>query len=281
MNDDERPTRRYAVCNELFGEAGISRSFAEIARAGFSGVEIAPHTVWGDFSGSLTHRTTEVRRALAEEGLNFVGFHWLLVGPPDLHATTADRVTRREAWDHLARLVDLAGELGGGVLVLGSPYQRGTCEGTSRDIAVRNLSDGLAAVADRAADARCTILLEAVPRPHTDVINTLAEAHDVLTRLSPRGLGMIFDFHNVEDESDSWEALVGRYRNELLHVHLNELDGSAPTRQSRFAPEYQAAFRSLRAGGYAGWVSLEIFTVPDDPGAVLREVRGFLSLVDP
>jgi D-psicose/D-tagatose/L-ribulose 3-epimerase len=281
MNAEEGLPRRYAVCNELFGDAGISRSFATIAGAGFPGVEIAPHTIWGDFSGNLSRRTGEVRRALAEEGLAFVGFHWLLVGPPDLHATTVDRRVRQTAWDHLARLVDLAGELGGGVLVFGSPHQRGTREGTSHATALRNLADGLAAIADRAAAAKCTVLLEAVSRPHTDVINTLAEANEVLSQLSREGLGMIFDFHNVDDEDESWEQLIRRYQKELVHVHLNEIDGSVPSSRSARLDEFLRAFSALRAGGYDRWISLEIFNVPDDPAAVLRGVGDFLSLVDP
>jgi len=51
--------------------------------------------------------------------LDFVGFHWLFLSPKGLHITTPDLTIRKRSWDHLQRLVDIAGELGGGVLVLG------------------------------------------------------------------------------------------------------------------------------------------------------------------
>jgi sugar phosphate isomerase/epimerase len=48
---------KYAVCNELFGTRSL-REAADIAAAcGFQGLELAPFTIFGDFSaGAMANR---------------------------------------------------------------------------------------------------------------------------------------------------------------------------------------------------------------------------------
>lgn len=272
---------RFAVCNELFGDVDIERDFATIRESGFQGVELAPHTIFGDFAGGtytgMDPTISRIRRALGNEGLAFVGLHWLLVGPPDLHVTSPDDEVWRRSWEHVGRLADLAGELGGGVMVFGSPHQRASKGLMQPDDALDRFLDGLMTVAERAADADSTILLEALGSSNTDVMNTLEEVRAIVRRLSHPAVGTLFDFHNVEDESLDWAGLVAEYAEVISHVHLNEPDGEAPQPDSPNLPAFRAAFEALKAAHYASWVSLEMFSFPDDPGAVLRGVRTFLD----
>ena len=48
-------------------------------------------------------------------------------------------------------------------MVFGSPKQRATTGGLSREEATKNYSDGLASVAGHAAERRVTILVEHLP----------------------------------------------------------------------------------------------------------------------
>lgn len=274
-----RNTRRYAVCNELFGQMDLARSFAVIRQCGFGGVELAPHTVFGDYTGQMQPGIATIRNALAGEGLAFAGLHWLLVGPEGLHVTSPDDSVWRRSWDHVARLIDLAGELGGGVMVFGSPAQRASGGLSTPTQALARFTDGLLSVADRATEANSRILLEALPSQHTDIINTLEEVRGVLEAMSHPALESVFDFHNVEDEQLEWPDLIRQYSSIFTHVHLNEPDGSAPSPESDNLPAYWAAFDALGEAGYDRWVSLEIFTVPEEPAAVLRGVREFLKMM--
>lgn len=267
---------KYAVCNELFGSLDLDRSFAIIRETGFQGVELAPHTVFGDFSHGTADGTRAIRRALANEGLAFAGLHWLLVGPPGLHVTSPDDSVWRTSWEHVGRLCDLAGELGGGALVFGSPAQRASGGLLPPDVALERFADGVLSVADRAAQANSRILLEALASAHTDILNTLADVRHLLECLSHPAVETVFDFHNVEDEHAGWAELIAANADIFTHVHLNEPDGSAPTIESPHITEFREAFAALGRAGYRRWVSLEIFTEPEDPAAVLRGVREFL-----
>jgi sugar phosphate isomerase/epimerase len=268
---------KYAVCNEMFGKMPFPESCRLAARHGFHGLELAPFTLFEDPAGAGRAEVRRIAQGLAAAGLEFVGFHWLLASPPGLHITTADLAVRRRSWEHLRRLVDIAGQLGGGVLVLGSPRQR-SAAGLPAAEAVRVLQEGLADLSPFAARHGCAVLLEALPAEATDVVNTLEEVRRLLRGVSPAGAAGMFDFHNTADETLSWEDLIGEYANLIRHVHLNERNGSYPGTGSS---DYRPAFRRLREIGFERWVSLEIFHLPDDPQQVLAETMRFLRAMEP
>lgn len=265
---------KYAVCNELFGARPLREAAAIARSAGYIGLELAPFTVYGDFSETAIREGTALaKEALARNGLRFAGFHWLLLGPEGLHATSPDRAVRRRTWDHLRRLVGLAAEFGGGALILGSPKQRSSTGGSTSEDSVKRLAEELAAMASFAAAAASPILLEALPSTITDVVNTIAEARAIVDAIGSPGVGCMFDFHNTADEAASWEALIRRHGPALRHVHANEPDGGCPRRGGA---DFGPAFDALRDTGYSGWVSVEIFEEPADPAALLAEAMARL-----
>ncbi|MBD3309079.1 TIM barrel protein [candidate division KSB3 bacterium] len=267
---------RYAICNELFGELAFDKMCQMIAQHGFHGVEIAPFTLFEDPRQVDRGTIREIARTLERHGLQFAGFHWLFARPAGLHITTPDSTIRTRSWDHLRRLVDIAGELGGGGLILGSPQQR-QAMGIPVEQARTYLQEGLTAIAAYAEERRTTILLEALPAHNTNVINTLEAARRLIRQINHPGVNGMFDFHNSVDETLSWPELIETYAGIIQHVHLNELNGSYPgTGTSDFRP----AFQQLAAQGYDGWVSLEIFEIPADPHHVLSETRTFLQAME-
>lgn len=270
---------KYSACNELFGPMPLGRAASMLRKAGYRGVEFAPYTIFGDFSAAaIAAGLAEARAALDGEGLAFAGFHWLMVGPEPLHLTTADAALRARSLDHLRKLIDAAGRLGGGSLVLGSPKQRSTTPGTDRGAATARLAEGLAALAGEAEACASRILLEALDSTQTDVVNTLAEARSIVESIGRRGVGGMFDFHNVGDERQPWDTLIRQNAGFIGHVHVNEMDGRWP---SSGASDFAPAFAALREIGYQGWVSMELFSVPEDPAAILRQSMDLFSRYDP
>ena len=269
-----------AICNELFGAIDFPRSAEIVGKTGFSGMEIAPHTLFGDFSGKPETGLPEIRRILRDEGLEFAGFHWLLVGPPDLWLSAPDPAVRLKAWNHIRRLSEMGGTLGGGPLTLGSPAQRAShrfrTEGISDPDASEWFMEGLESVAEHIAATGCRLLVEALPSRFTDVVNTLAEARAAVERIGNTGIGGMFDFHNTDDEKEPWDALVRSHNGYIGHVHLNDPEGNAPVNPA----EYRKAFAALDSIGYQDWISLEIFTVPEDPEQVLKGVSRFLDSLE-
>lgn len=260
---------KYSVCNELFGGMALTRACAVIRKCGFSGVEFAPYTIFGDFSEAAIRKGLALAREVLDgEGLAFAGFHWLLAKPDGLHFASLDPAVRKRTRDHLARLLEAAGELGGGKLILGSPRQRGSFPGRDKADAERFLIETLADLAPLAASCRSEILIEQLSPEQTDVINTMEEAAKAVDRIGAAGVSGMFDFHNAVSEKDSWRVLVERYYPYIRHVHVNEVDGRAP---GTGTSDYGPAWEVLKARGYEGWLSIEIFEIPAEPGAMLDD----------
>jgi sugar phosphate isomerase/epimerase len=254
---------RHSICNEAFDKWPFADACKAIRGAGYSGIEIAPFTL-AETPGEVTAaQRTQYRDIMGSEGLAFVGLHWLMVSPKGLHVTGPDEDLRRRSWDHIRALIDLCADLGpNGVMVFGSPNQRKTTGGMTREEATRNYIDGLASVAPQAEDRGVTVLVEALPLAQSDVVQTLAEAVAIVGEIGSPAVRTMFDVHNAIDEHESHAALVDRYFDFIRHVHVNELDGRHCGADSY---DFRPVLDVLQRRGYAGWVSLEAFDFT--PGA--------------
>lgn len=269
---------KYSVCNELFGDLPLAQACAIIRQAGFDGVEFAPYTVFGDLSsGAISKGIAEVKRVLEGEGLAYAGFHWLMAKPDGLHFAALDPAVRARSLDHLKRLIEASGRLGGGNLILGSPRQRSSFPGRSAQEALRYLEEGLASVADTLSDCGSFLLIEQLSTDQTDVVTTFEEAAAMVDRIGAPSISSMFDFHNSAHLPQKWDELIARYAPYIRHVHLNEADGKAP---GTGASDYAPAWKALKASGYSGWGSIEIFEVPTDPKSMLENSRALFRRLD-
>ncbi len=267
---------RFAMCNEAFEGWSFADACRSIRGAGFTGIEIAPYTL------GPSPDVRELRAVMAGEGLRFVGLHWLMVSPAGLHVTTPDDLVRQRSWEHVRGLVDLAGDLSGdgvdspAVMVFGSPKQRGTTLGSTVAEAKRRFAEGLAELAPHAENRGVTLLVEALPADQCDVVQTLAEAAEIVREVGHPAIQTMFDTHNAVDEREAPAQLLERYAPEIRHVHVNELDG-------RYAGSGNYDFRlvlgTLERMGYGGWVSSEVFDFQPDPVTIANETIHYLQSI--
>jgi len=248
---------RHSTCNEAFEKWPFAEACKAIRRIGYTGIEIAPFTLAERPTDITPAQRREYRDIMQSEGLTFVGLHWLMVSPKGLHVTTPDDELRCRSWQHIRDLIDLSADLGpDGVLVFGSPKQRSTTGGLTREQATRNYIDGLASVAPHAADRGVTILVEALPVDQADVILSLEEAVGIVREIDSPGVRSMFDVHNAINEAEPHDALIDRWFDYIRHVHVNELDGK---HCGAGTYDFKPIFQMLRRRGYQGWISLEAF----------------------
>lgn len=254
---------KQAICNEAYEKRPLKEVVASIREIGYDGIEIAPFTLAEKPADIPAAQRREYRDIIESSGLGFVGLHWLMVSPKGLHVTTPDGALREKSWRHIDDLIDLCADLGeGGILVFGSPVQRGTTGGISRADATKNFVEGLAGVTAHAAARGVTILVEALPRNQCDVISSLAEAVAVVRQIDSPAVRTMFDTHNAVDEVEPHATLVDRHFDLIRHVHINEMDGRHPGTGNY---DFKPLFEILHRRGYQGWVSLEAFDFT--PGA--------------
>jgi D-psicose/D-tagatose/L-ribulose 3-epimerase len=266
---------RQAICNEAYEKWDFAAACKSIRKAGYEGIEIAPFTLAENPPALSPEARREYRGAIASEGLRFVGLHWLMVSPKGLHVTTPDPALRNRSWEHIRGLVDLCADLGpDGVMVFGSPGQRATTGGSTREEATRRYVDGLASVAPHALSRGVTILVEALPKAQCDVVQTLEEAAGIIREIGSPAIQTMFDTHNAVDEVEPHATLVDRYFDVIRHVHVNEMDGGYCGTGSY---DFRPVLETLRRRCYKGWVSLEAFDFKPGAETIANESLRYLE----
>lgn len=275
---DQQPFK-LSVCNELYGEMDFVSSCRSIKRAGWDGIEVAPFTLMQDATKLPAGRRREVRDIIPSEGLDFVGLHWLTVGPEGLQVTTADEGVRRRSWDYVRGLVELCADLrprdaSGGVMVFGSPVQRRTVGGLTREEAEANYIEGVRSIVPELEGAGVTLCVEALPLDQCDVIVTLDRAAEIVDEIDSPNVQTMFDSHNAIDETEPHAALLARHWAKIRHIHVNELDGSYPRPSGGY--DFKPVLQVAKDRGFGGWVSMEVFDFTPGAEKIVNESIGYL-----
>ena len=256
---------KFAICNELFQNTPLAQQCSEVRKLGYTGFEIAPFTLDADPVSLTSARRAQVRSMISNEGLQFVGLHWLLMAPPGLHVTSHDADVLRKSWRYVAGLIDLCADLSGPtdrpVVVFGSPKQRTSTPESNAEEATKRFIDGMAQAAPHAEARGVTLLVEALSPSQTDVVTSLDEAVKIVKQIGSPAVQTMFDVHNAIDETAPHGDLIRRYAPYIRHVHVNEMDGREPGMGDY---DFAALLRTLDEIDYAGWVSLEAFDFSRD-----------------
>src|SRR6266446_10698597 len=123
---------RYAICNETFEGWEHARVCATIAELGYQGLEIAPFTLAPRITDVSAHDRTRLRTEAERNGLQILGLHWLLAKTEGMQLTSPDEKVRQTTADYLVDLARACRDLGGDILVFGSPAQRRIPQGSTR-----------------------------------------------------------------------------------------------------------------------------------------------------
>src|SRR5207244_7556203 len=115
---------RYAICNETFEGWDHDRVCRTAAEVGYRGLEIAPFTLAPRITDVSPERRRTLRKQAEDSGLTIIGLHWLLAKTEGLQVTSADPAVRARTADYLAALARCCRDLGGTLMVFGSPAQR-------------------------------------------------------------------------------------------------------------------------------------------------------------
>jgi sugar phosphate isomerase/epimerase len=259
---------RYAICNETFEGWDHSRVCRTVAELGYEGLELAPFTLAPRITDVTAARRQELRRQAEQQGLRIIGLHWLLAKTEGLHLTSADPQVRRHTAEYLVELARCCRDLGGELLIFGSPAQRRVPAGATREQAEDYALDTLRRARAGLADAGVRLCLEPLSPPEADFINTCAEAVRLLDQLNDPVFTLHLDVKAMSTEDQPIVEVIRRYGGQAGHFHANDPNRRGPGfGQTDFVPIFQA----LKDSGYAGWISVEVFDYTPDPLTIARE----------
>ena len=259
---------RYAICNETFEGWDHARVCKTVADLGYGGLEIAPFTL----APRITDVTAGQRRTLRTQaegvGLKIIGLHWLLAKTEGLMLTSPDAAVRRRTAEYLGELAHCCRDLGGDLMVFGSPAQRRIPAGKTKAEAADFAVDTFRAAAPAIGDAGVRLCLEPLATPDTDFINTCAEAVELLDRIDHPNFVLHQDVKAMTFESDPIPDLIRRHAARTGHFHANDANLRGPGFGDT---DFKPIFKALKDSRYSGWVSVEVFDYSPDPLTIARD----------
>jgi sugar phosphate isomerase/epimerase len=262
-----------SLCNEVLCELDFAAQCALAKDLGYDGLEIAPFTLAAEPDRLPAGRRTELRKTAEGHGVAITGLHYLLLAPDGLSITSPDGAVRARTIEVMRALIELCADLGGKVLVHGSPRQRTIAPGQRRDDALGYAKECFAMIASDAEQAGVTYCIEPLAPPEAELINTVEEAAAIVDEIDrPAVRTMIDTCAAGRSERSPIPALIECWlrSGHVAHIHLNDPNRRAPGQGDlRFGPILAA----LEAHRYAGISSVEPFVYqPDGPTCAARAI---------
>ena len=284
-----RPLReRLAFSTNAFKKTTLAAAVSSIADLGYAGCEIMadqPHFTPNDLT---TEEVDEMQdrleaRGLAVSNVNaFTGFFAATDAPTgDTYHPTwiePDAAARGVRVAHTLSCLRLAAALKARTVSL-QPGGPTIGLGVGREEAGRRFAEGIRAVLPTARELEITLAVE--PEPGL-FLQTTEEYRQWKERwfAGEERVRMNFDVGHAfcvgEDPADVARQMAGEY----AHVHLEDI--AANRIHQHLAPgegaiDFPALFAALDAGGYDGWVTVELYPFLDDAAGAARRAMDYLS----
>jgi sugar phosphate isomerase/epimerase len=267
---------KFAICNELFEGWDWDR-VCDFARSlGYEGLEVAPFTLADGAAQVTPRRRAELRRSAEARGVEVLGLHWLLVKPPGLYITHPDPAVRRRTSDYFRELVDLCADLGGKVMVVGSPKQRSLLPGVTQAQAWGYTKEVFRPVLDPAARRGVTLAFEPLGPGETDFVNTVEEGKRLADEMDHPGFRLNLDVKAMSSERKAIPDVVRSAKDYVAHVQVNDPNLLGPGMGD---VNHEPIVAALREIGYDGWLSVEAFDFKPGAERIARESISYLKRV--
>jgi sugar phosphate isomerase/epimerase len=262
---------KFAICNETFQDWPFDRAFAFARECGYTGIEIAPFTMAINARDITPARRSEVRRQASQAGLEIIGLHWLLAKTEGYHVTSADPAIRKATASYVGDLARLCRDLGGALMVFGSPLQRNLPPGMSHDQGLRHAAEVFQAALPDLEETGVTLAIEPLGPAEGNFLNTAALGQRLVDMVGSPLCRLHLDCKAMSTEAIPIPEIIHRHRQSLAHFHANDANKLGP---GMGEIDFHPIFAALTEVDYRGWVSVEVF---DYTPGVERLCRGSID----
>jgi D-psicose/D-tagatose/L-ribulose 3-epimerase len=267
---------RISLCNEVLRDLSFPQQCEAAAALGYDGLEIAPFTLSDDPAKLTSEERLEISAVAADNGLAITGLHWVMNAPTGLSLTSDDQDVIQRTRDHISAMIDLCVDLGGGVIVHGSPDQRRLQDAASPEAARAVAREHFRLAGEASGAAGILYCIEPLSPKLTSFVNTVAEAAEIVDDFGLPGLRTMLDTCAAADsETDPADAVIERWlpSGHIAHIHLNDHDRRAP---GQGADRFLDIMRTLRSQRYSGVIGIEPFRYEPSGLAAAAVAAGYL-----
>ncbi len=266
---------KFAICNETFQDWPFEKAFAYAKELGYTGIEFAPFTINNNAYDITRQKRAEVREQAKDAELEVVGLHWLLAFTEGYYLTSPDEAVRQRTGEYLAELARLCRDLGGKILVLGSPKQRNLAPlGISHEEGMRHAADCIGRAAGTFEDLGVTLAIEPLGPEEGDFLNLTEQGIELAKMIDSPAVKLHLDVKAMSSESKPIADIIRDSRDWVVHFHANDANRRGPGMgEIDFVPILAA----LDEIGYDGWVSVEVFDYEPGVKALASESIRYLQ----
>lgn len=222
--------------------------FGKIQAAGYDGVELPL------FEGT-PEDFQRVGQELKDTGLRSMGV--TVMPDPARDCTSGDAKVRAAALAHIKWAIDCLEAVGGEVLCgpLHQPLGIFSGEPPSEDER-GNIVEVHKEAAKYAQRANIKLSVEPLNRFECYVLNTVADAADLVKQVDAPNYGLLYDTFHANIEEKDPVGVIAPNLSAINHVHTSENDRGTP---GKGHVPWAATFEALKSGGYDGWFVIEAF----------------------
>ena len=264
---------KLAVCNEFFEDWKIEDVFNYAAEIGCDGVELAPFTLAESVTQVSAKQRSDIRKAAEKAGVEIVGLHWLLASPPGLYLTHPDKAIRDKTEDYMKALINFCGDLGGRIMIHGSPAQRNIQKGWDREECWKYAVDIFSNCTSEMEQNGVTYCIEALTGKETNILNAISEALKMVADVGHPNFQTMVDTKAAAAENKPHVDVIAEAGKALRHVHVNDPNLRGPGFGDL---QFASILRALKDRHYDGYVSVEVFDFKPDPQTIAARSIGYL-----
>ncbi len=185
-----------------------------------------------------------------------------------LSLSDSDEAGRAAAVARIGELAEYAAAFGAPVIV--GLVRGGRPPDGDMAAALARFEASMRECADRAAGLGTGLLIEAINRYETALLNTAAETLATVERIGRSNVSVLLDAFHMNIEEVSIAGAIQAVGPRLGHFHLVDSNRHAAGLGHLDFGEIAAA---LSDAGYGGWLSAEVLPLPDDRAAAAQARR--------
>ena len=267
---------KFAICNEIFRDWKLEDTFAHVGKLGYDGVEIAPFTIANSVTDISASQRQQIRESAARHNIQIVGIHWVLVKPEGLYLNHADPTIRARTSQYFLDLVDFCADVGGAVMVVGSPKQRNVMPQVSFEQAWSWAAETFRVAVGQSEQRAVTICFEPLAPVETNFINTASDAIRFVEQLRSPNFKIILDVKAMCSETKPIPQIIQESWPHFAHFHANDKNMKGP---GFGEVDFKPIAAALKEVGYNNFVSVEVFNFDEGPETIAANSLRYLQTV--
>jgi len=253
------PDLRQPWCTILDGP-DLMANIAQVARWGYDGIELAirdPEVLDAD----------QIKACCRENNIEVIGLcTGEIFGSDGLGLVSQNTRTMEMAFQKLQQAIDLAGDLGSGVLV-----NIGRVRGSATTPAGIKTAVGIfQSLSDFALEKDVRLILEPVNHYEVDFVHTTQEGIEIANSVNRPNFGLMLDTYHMNIEDQDLRASIQQAEKYCWHVHVSDNNRKYPGNAHICFSEI---VRELDEINYDGYLSAEILPWPDPQTAGVETIE--------